>query len=317
MRIFYKNGIHLQEGIKEVVLDPSRTTPGSVATHGHLDHLTKGALMTPETKDIMRVRRGWSDGIPLPYGKVGEVSGMKVVLKNAGHVLGSAMVRVGDVLYTGDMNPQGGPTCGKARPEDCEILITEATYGSPRFVFPKKETVIDDLLSWVEHELQFGPVAIGAYEFGKAQELIAIVNRIDVPVAVTERIAAISNVYLKHGHQLRYKRYYEMDQDERRSPHVYVVTRMELKKGGSQEIRQLRQAGGKCAYVSGWCATYNFTRAFGLDAQFPLSDHGDFDDLMHFVSECSPKLVYTCHGFSKELSKEIERRLGIESKPLN
>src|SRR6266705_2071446 len=70
-----------------------------------------GGIVTPQTVAVLKVRRGGT-GQPLPYGKEIDLNGFRVVLKDAGHVFGSAMVRVDDLLYTGDFNPEGGATCG-------------------------------------------------------------------------------------------------------------------------------------------------------------------------------------------------------------
>src|SRR3989442_8018616 len=172
MRVRYEGGILVQEALKEVILDPARKTPGSIVSHGHMDHLTSGGIMTPQTVAVLKVRRGGT-GQPLPYGKEVELNGFRVVLKDAGHVFGSAMVRVDDLLYTGDFNPEGGATCGKAHPEFVRELIVDATYGRPGYNFPPKHDVEADLLTWLEMELAHGPVALGGYGVGKRPELIA------------------------------------------------------------------------------------------------------------------------------------------------
>src|SRR2546422_10258357 len=87
------------------------------------------------------------------------------------------MVRVDDLLYTGDFNPEGGATCGRAQPEFVRDLIVDATYGRPGYNFPPKHDVESDLLNWLEMELANGPVALGGYEVRESQELIARVNR--------------------------------------------------------------------------------------------------------------------------------------------
>src|SRR5947209_1991808 len=149
-----------------------------------MDHLTSGGIMTPQTVAVRKVRRGGT-GRPLPYGKEIELNGFRVVLKDAGHVFGSAMVRVDDLLYTGDFNPEGGSTCGRAQPEFVRDLIVDATYGRPGYNFPPKHDVESDLLNWLEMELAQGPVALGGHEVGKSQEPIALVNRLDAQVPVS------------------------------------------------------------------------------------------------------------------------------------
>lgn len=313
MDVFLDNGIHVREGIKEVVLDPRKSTQAAIVSHAHLDHLIPGALMTPETLEIMKVRTGSGDGIPLPYFEEKEFSGFPISFREAGHVFGSAMVRIGEALYTGDVNPEGGLTCGEAKGEKCEILIIEATYGKRAFTFPPKKHIQNDLLSWVETQLEEHPVAIGSYEFGKAQELIALMNKLDCDVVVTGTIADIADVYQAHGIPLRYKRFEELTPEEKREPHVFIVTKRMLKRPVGDEMKEFRDMGGKSCYVSGWCGIYNYTGSYDIDAQFPFSDHGDFDSLMGFVKECSPDIVYTCHGHPKDLAAEIRDTLGIRA----
>src|SRR3989442_6010911 len=175
MRVRYEGGILVQEALKEVILDPARKTPGSVVSHGHMDHLTSGGIMTPQTVAVLKIGRGGS-GQPIPYGKEIELNGFRVVLKDAGHVFGSAMVRVDDLLYTGDFNPEGGATCGRAQPEFVRDLIVDATYGRPGYNFPPKHDVESDLLNWLEMELANGPVALGGDAVGKSPGVIAPVK---------------------------------------------------------------------------------------------------------------------------------------------
>ena len=316
MRVRYDGGIRVRDGLCEIILDPSRRTPGSVVSHGHLDHLTAGGVMTPETLEILRIRRGSGEGTELPYGKEIELNGFRVALRDAGHVFGSAMVRADDVLYTGDFNPEGGATCGRAAPEKVDTLIVDATYGKPAFNFPPKHDVEADLLTWLEMELADGPVALGGYEFGKSQELIALVNRLGVEVAVADRIATLADAYVRHGIRLHYRRISELGEAERREPRVYILPPGWLRPPLDESVSWLGGLRLRTAYVSGWTAFFDFTRRYGLDAQFPLSDHGDFEDVMGFVEACAPKQVYTVFSHGPELAREISRQLRIPAEAL-
>jgi len=316
MHVWYDGGIRVQDRLRAVILDPARRTPGSVVSHGHLDHLTSGGVMTPQTLDILRVRRGSGEGIGLPYGTEVDVGGFAVSLRDAGHVFGSAMVRVDDLLYTGDFNPEGGATCGRAVPEQVRHLIVDATYGRPGFSFPPKHEVEADLLTWMEMELASGPVALGGYEFGKSQELIALANRLGVEVAVPERIADLADAYLRHGVRLDFRRLADLEDGERRDPRVYVLPPGWLRPPLNESVSWLGSAGVKTAYVSGWTAFFDFTRRYGVDAQFPLSDHADFEGAMEFVAACGATHVFTIFGSAPELAREIARRFRIRAEPL-
>jgi len=316
VHLFYDGGVLVQDGLRMIHLDPPSSREGSVVSHGHMDHLSSGGHMTPETLDIVRVRRGTGDGTPLGYGRDVDVGGFNVRLSPAGHTFGSAMIRVDDLLYTGDVNPQGGATCGKAEPEACETLVLDATYGLPSLNFPPKGEVEADLLNWTEMSLADGPVAVGGYEFGKAQELIALFNRLRVEVCVSDGIADLADVCRRHGVPLHYRRLSDLAPGERKDPRIYVLPSGWVKDPMPESVAWIRESGGKLGYASGWASLFNFVRSHGVDAQFPLSDHGDFDDLLQFTAACNPRHVYTVFSHAGELAEQIEKRLKIHAEPV-
>jgi len=318
MNIFWDGAVCIGEGDRQIYLDPKRKRPAAVVTHAHLDHLMEGAVMTPQTADIMRARVPKADCCPmqLPFGKNADIGGFDVVLSEAGHVLGSAMVNVGDILYTGDFDTFTGITCGAAMPRRCQTLVVEATYGDPKFVLPDQEGVVADLLSWMEDGLERGPVILGAYEFGKAQDLVALANSLRAPVVVPDQIATICDVYRRHGVPLEFTRLSEATPEILGSPHVLVTSRKELKHPLPEHVRALRKKGATSAYISGWTAFWNFCASHDIDAQFPFSNHADFKRIMDFVGACGPHNVYTVHGSCESLAKQIQSRLGIDARPL-
>jgi len=165
-------------------------------------------------------------------------------------------------------------------------------------------------------ELAGGPVALAGYEFGKGQELIALVNRLGVEVAVADRIADLADIYVRHGIDLRYRRLSSLSESERKDPRAYILPPGWLRPPLDDSVSWIGSIGLRTAYVSGWCAMFDFTRRYGVDAQFPLSDHGDFDDVMDFIATCRPRRVYTAFSNAKELAKAVERRLRIKSEAL-
>src|SRR6185312_2780162 len=81
-------------------IDPVRPVARAVITHGHGDHARPGhdaVLATPATLAIMRSRFGATAAgtmQPLAYGEVVTLGGVTVSLAPAGHILGSAQVRL-------------------------------------------------------------------------------------------------------------------------------------------------------------------------------------------------------------------------------
>lgn len=299
-------------------LDPGRPGAGpAVVSHAHLDHLRgDGAHMSEPTRDFLAARLGSVDAKAMAMHKAQDIEGWEVTLHDAGHCLGAAMVQVEDLLYTGDFSPIAGFTTPGARPVPCETLVIESTYGDPRFTLPPRELVLASMGAWLDRVLPQGGVALGAYQLGRAQELVAWMNRRGVVPAVTPDILALCDIYHRHGVPLEHRAASADELYGSLAPGAaMVVPRNHLLKGAAF-ARHLREGGGKAAYVSGWCAVYSYHDKYDIDAQFPLTDHASFDQLLGFAAACRPKRVFTVLGRNQALAREIAARLGIPARPL-
>lgn len=319
MHVCAGNGVEVCVGSTTLYLDPKRATEHGVVTHGHTDHLMHDALMTPPTLDFLRIRRPTRSGRAVPYGRVTELGGARIALHDAGHVFGGAMVEVegseGPLLYTGDFNPRAGFTTGRAEARACETLVMESTYGDPRFDLPPREMVVESLERWALSRLVKGPVALGAYPLGRAQELIALANRAGVSPIVPPEIGVLTAVYNAHGHDLTYavagtQRARDLDAQGG----LHIVPREWLKRG-HEFARGVRARGGAMAYLSGWCHRYSYFGAYDIEAQFALSDHAGFRELVDFAQATGARRVFTMHGAAVPLARELRSR-GVRAEPL-
>ena len=316
MEIFDHRGICLKKDKRAVYLDPSSGRPDGAVTHAHSDHLRPRTHMTPPTADVMKVRTGSKKATLHDYNDKFKINDFELEFISAGHVIGSAMIECDDVLYTGDYNPYGTVTAGIAEPRECETLIVESTYGKPDQTLPDRNEVLKDLQAWINATAANGGGIVGAYSLGKAQEVIATANKADVVPAVSEIVGSVSDVYRKHGVKMDYVRYDELDENEKKKPGLLVTsTTATSGRRPDEAVQNLRRNGAKVARVSGWCAFSSWALR-GVDAGFPISDHSDFGGTMKFIEECEPKQVYTVHGSTKELAKQVEKKLGINARPL-
>src|SRR2546422_4808750 len=137
-----------------------------------------------------------------------------------------------------------------------------------------------------------------------------------VEVAVADKIADLADLYGPYGIKLRYRRLSTLTEAERTDPRVYILPPGWLRPPLDDSVSWLGSIRLRTAYVSGWCAFFDYTRQYGLDAQFPLSDHGDFEDVMAFIEACRPRKVYTAFSSAKDLAKAVERRFKIKAEPL-
>ena len=316
MEIFDHRGICLKKDKRAVYLDPSSGRPDGAVTHAHSDHLRPRTHMTPPTADVMKVRTGSKKATLHDYNEKFRINDFELEFISAGHVIGSAMIECEGVLYTGDYNPYGTVTAGIAEPRECETLIVESTYGKPEQTLPDRNEVLKDLQAWIAVTSSNGGGIVGAYSLGKAQEVIATANKAGVVPAVSEIVGAVSDVYRKHGVKMDYVPYSELDESEKKNPGLLVTsTTATSGRRPDETVRDLRRNGAKVARVSGWCAFSSWALR-GVDAGFPISDHSDFGGTMKFIEDCAPKQVYTVHGSTKELAKQVEKKLGINARPL-
>ena len=137
-------------------IDPVKPVDRALITHGHSDHARAGhgaVLATRETLDLMRLRYGDSfagAAQPLAYGETLGIDGVTVSLHPAGHMLGSAQIRIEAagtrLVVSGDYKNVADPTCRNFELVPCEIFVTEATFGLPVFRHPETGSEIDRLL---------------------------------------------------------------------------------------------------------------------------------------------------------------------------
>jgi putative mRNA 3-end processing factor len=301
------------------------TQPLRVVTHAHGDHLVglkrslkscEKVLMTAATRDLTRVLNGrlalTDKSIKmLDYGEQFEYGDERVTLVKANHILGAAQVLVEDaggnrVAYTGDFRVDGTePLVG------CDVLVVEATYGSPSFRRSFKVDVEELLVSMVEKRLRHGAVYVFGY-YGKLQEVIQILHRADVsvPFVMPERVFRVSKVCERHGMRLGCLALStEKEGRELLNGNLPCVGFYHM-----NSRRSVGLVGSSRICVSGWEFRSPCRQIGEREHLVALSDHSDFNGLIEYVRRCKPKRVVTdnyrvSHGVP--LAREISKRLGI------
>jgi putative mRNA 3-end processing factor len=301
--------------------------PLRVVTHAHADHLGglrrslrsgKRVLMTEATRDLIGVVNG---SLPLDdggvevadYGEPVHCDGERVTLVKADHILGAAQVVVenaegGRVAYTGDFRVDGTEPL-----LNCDVLVVEATYGSPSFRRAFKVDVRELLVSMVEKRLRHGAVYVFGYH-GKLQEVMQILHGADVrvPFVMPERVFRVSKVCEAHGMRLGCLALSTAKEGrELLDGNLPCVAFYHM-----NARRNVGLVGSSRICVSGW-EFHSPCRQIGeREHLVALSDHSDFDGLIEYVRRCKPKRVVTDnyrvrHGAT--LAKEIRKRLGIDA----
>src|SRR5512141_2868974 len=165
-------------------IDPWQPVDRAVITHAHGDHARPGSAAYLSARcalPILRTRLGEDAAIEgVAYGEVRELDGVRVSLHPAGHVLGSAQVRIGrggEVwVVSGDYKLDPDPTCEPFEPVRCSTFITESTFGLPIYRWCTPPQTFARIDAWWRANAAAGRASvIFAYAFGKAQRILASV----------------------------------------------------------------------------------------------------------------------------------------------
>ncbi len=301
--------------------------PRAVFSHAHGDHaraLCGRVYATAETAAVARLRLGETEYVVLPTGQPVDLrrpgfAPCRLTLFPAGHVLGSALVRVegpsGSLLYTGDVNLAPSLTCRPAEVPEADVLVTEATFGLPSLKFPPVEELRERIVAEARAALGAGvlPVFLG-YAFGKGPEVAKILLEAGVAVSVHHAIARLLPVYRSAGIRFdgvktipsgREGRHGKSGQRVLRGlpPRALVVppsSRWHPAPGAAGPFRTIAVTGralldpGKPPHRS--------------DVAIPLSDHADFEGLLRVAELSRARTVRTTHGFAAELAEALRER---------
>ena len=177
---FTDRGIYCPAG--DFYIDPWRPVDRALITHGHADHARPGHgayLATTGALPVIRHRLGEITAEGIAYGAAQAIGGARVSFHPAGHLPGSAQIRVevgGQVwVASGDYKTAPDGLSEPFEPVRCHAFITECTFGLPVFTWPSQDAVAADINAWwADNAAQGRASLLGAYSLGKAQRLLSI-----------------------------------------------------------------------------------------------------------------------------------------------
>lgn len=296
-------------------IDPWRPVATAVLTHGHGDHARVGMgcyHTSAEGLPILQWRLGQQDYRVHGYGEAFTLGHARVSLHPAGHVLGSAQVRIeaeGQVwVVSGDYKRQPDPTCSPFEVVPCDTFITEATFGLPIYRWPDTAEVARDIVQWRDRCAARGEAAIlYCYALGKAQRVLAeLAPWIDRPVYLHGAIAAGVDVYRQAGiHMADTQLVIDADGAPTASGSGFAgeLILAPPSAAGSAWLRRFRQA--QHGFASGWMRLRGNRRRRNMDRGFVVSDHADWPALLHTIRDTGARRVIATHGDTDALVRTL------------
>jgi putative mRNA 3-end processing factor len=301
-------------------VDPWRRVDRAVITHAHADHARPGHgryLCAAPGKPVLRTRMGGNATIEtLRYGETTSLNGVTVSLHPAGHVLGSAQVRVehrGEVwVVTGDYKLDDDPTCAAFEPVRCDVFVTESTFGLPVYRWPEPSVVASQINAWWRANRDAGRTSvILAYALGKAQRIAASVDSGIGLIVAHGAVMKLVEAYRASGVRLP-----SIDRVPPRARRVGGGRALVIAPPSVLGTPWLKMFGeSSVAVASGWMTVRGVRRRRGVEQGFVVSDHADFPGLLSAIEASGATRVLVTHGFSDVLSRYLCER-GLDAKPL-
>ena len=283
-------------------IDPWRPVARAVITHAHSDHARAGSahyLAHADSEGTLRNRLGSDITLQtLAYGETIAHHGVKLSLHPAGHVLGSAQVRLevgGEVwVASGDYKTEPDGTCTPFAPVSCHTFITESTFGLPIYRWPSQAVLFTEINDWWRRNAEEGRASVLlCYAFGKAQRILHGVDAGIGPIVVHGAVEPLNAVYRAAGVALPPTLRVT---DPGVSPQL-LKRALVLAPPSAQGTPWLKRFGNYSdAFASGWMQLRGTRRRRGVDRGFVMSDHADWPGLQSAIAGTGASRVMVTHG---------------------
>lgn len=312
---FTDKGIYCPQA--NVYIDPWQQVEKAIITHAHGDHARRGmgAYLAHRTSEaVLRLRLGVDIQLQtVEYGEVIYMNGVEVSLHPAGHIYGSAQIRLayqGEVwVVSGDYKLENDGLSQPFEPVQCHTFITESTFGLPIYNWKPQVEIMEDINSWWRENQEQGKASVlFAYSLGKAQRILKNID------------TSIGRIYV---HGAVWNTNEALRQDGAVLPEVHRVTNLLEKKlyqgslivappsaAGNSWVRKFQPA--ITGVASGWMNLRGAKRRKAVDRGFVLSDHADWQGLNEAVAATGAERVYVTHGYQAVFARYL-REKGLEA----
>jgi len=311
---FTGKGLYCRQG--NFYIDPWKPVEKAVITHAHSDHARAGSnayLCHTYTKPILELRLGEHHFQTAEWHENVFINGVKVSLHPAGHIIGSAQIRVeyqGEVwVVSGDYKLEDDGISGAFEPVKCNTFISESTFGLPIYHWKPQQQLFEEMIKWIAYNKEHAKTSVLiAYSLGKAQRILHGLKETVQDIFVHGAIWNMHEVLLRAG--------WDLPRVQRLTPdtpkELYKGSVVIAPPGADGSPWMKRFAPYSVGICSGWMQVRGNARRRNVDAGFAMSDHADWKGLLQAVKETEAEKVYVTHGFQAAFSRYLQEN-GIEA----
>lgn len=306
---FNDKGIYCAQA--NVYLDPWRPVTNAIITHGHSDHSRwghKNYITHHLNIPIIKHRLGDINVTGKDWGETFSVNGVTFSLHPAGHIVGSAQVRVeykGEVwVFTGDYKTEDDGLATPYEVVKCDTFITECTFGLPAFKWLPQQEVFNDINTWWAQNKAEGKTSVlFGYTLGKAQRLL---KHLDTDIGKIYTHGAVENMTEVIRPMVDLPPTKLITRDTKKEEIAGNMVIAPPSAHGTPWIRKMTPY--VTGSASGWMAFRGARRRRAIDRGFVLSDHCDWQSLLESIKATGCEKVISTHGYSEIFSKYLREQ---------
>ncbi len=294
-------------------IDPWRPVDRAIITHAHGDHLRPGSATyyaaAPGAGVVAHRLPPGADLRPLAYRQRENFGAVTVSLHPAGHILGSAQIRVehGSEVWvvSGDYKRDPDPTCDPFEVEACDVFISEATFALPAYRWTDARLIAAEILAWWEDNRARGLASVlFAYALGKAQRILAqLAPLTDEPVFVHGAVESLVNIYRARGIAML-----PSLSATAAKPGSYAGALILAPPSAAGSPWMRRFGDHRTGFCSGWMRVRGARRRRGYDRGFVLSDHADWPSLLRTFRETGARRILLTHGYTEAMCRYLQEQ---------
>jgi putative mRNA 3-end processing factor len=292
----------------DVHIDPWIPVERAIITHAHSDHAKQGSknyLAHKDSEAILRLRLGEDISLQtVEYGEKFNINGVQFSLHPAGHVIGSAQVRIekeGEVwVVSGDYKTENDLFSAPFESLKCNVFVTESTFGLPIYRWKSQQNIIDEIHAWYQRNKTEGKCSVlMGYALGKMQRILKNLPPVESRIFAHGAVFAVNERLRNAGYDL---------------PEVHLVTKDTDKKlfrgalvlappGADGSLWIKKFAPYSIGFCSGWMMVRGAKNRRAIDQGFVLSDHADWTGLNAAIKETGAEKIFVTHGFTSVFSR--------------
>lgn len=304
----------------DIFIDPWKPVEKAVITHAHSDHSRWGMkhyLAHHNSAEVMKLRLGQDISLEtIEYGRSLDISGVKISLHPAGHIPGSAQIRLEYkgkvVVVSGDYKVEDDGLSEPFEAVKCHEFVSECTFGMPIYKWQPQQEIFANLNSWWKQNSDNGRnTVVFAYSLGKAQRII---NNLDLSIGEVFAHGAIWNTnQALLSNQVRVVDIPKVNAEMPKSRFKGSLIIAPPSAMGSAWMRKFSPY--RTAICSGWMNVRGARRRRAADAGFVLSDHADWEGLISAIKSTEAEKVYLTHGSTAVFGRylgEVEKIQAVE-----